>query len=78
MTRFVDWYNGTHHHSAIRYVTPNERHGGREQAVLAHRHELYEGARRANPARWTRSTRNWSPVSLVELNPKRTPQPAAA
>jgi putative transposase len=28
VTRFVTWYNGEHRHSAIRYVTPNERHFG--------------------------------------------------
>lgn len=30
MLRFVDWYNAQHRHSAIRYVTPDERHSGRE------------------------------------------------
>jgi hypothetical protein len=78
MTRFVDWYNGTHRHSAIRYVTPDQRHDGRERAVLARRHELYERVRRANPERWSGSTRNWSPVTLVVLNPDRAPLPAAA
>ena len=47
ITRFVDWYNGTHRHSAIRYVTSDQRHNGRERAVLASRHELYEHARTA-------------------------------
>src|SRR6185437_4990180 len=28
--RFVAWYNFEHRHSAIRYVTPGERHCGRE------------------------------------------------
>jgi putative transposase len=76
--RFVDWYNGEHRHSAIRYVKPNERHFGREHDVLARRCELYERARRANPERWTGSTRNWSPVELVVLNPDRAPAQAAA
>jgi transposase InsO family protein len=31
VARFVDWYNAEHRHSAIRYVTPNERHDGRER-----------------------------------------------
>ena len=31
VTRFVAWYNGEHRHSAIRYVTPDERHYGHEQ-----------------------------------------------
>ena len=26
VARFVTWYNSEHHHSAIRYVTPDERH----------------------------------------------------
>ena len=71
VTRFVDWYNGTHRHSAIRYVTPDQRHQGRESAVLASRHELYERMRRANPERWSGSTRNWLPVGFVVLNPER-------
>jgi putative transposase len=78
VARFVDWYNGTHRHSAIRYVTPDERHHGRECAVLARRDELYEGMRQANPERWSGSTRNWLPVGLVVPNPERTPHQVAA
>lgn len=69
VARFVEWYNGEHRHSAIRYVTPNERHDGREQEILARRHQLYQRARRSNPKRWTRDTRNWNPIGLVVLNP---------
>jgi putative transposase len=58
-------------------VTPDERHGGREREVLANRRELYERARRANQERWIRSTRNWSPVDLVVLNPEQTQHQAA-
>jgi putative transposase len=50
-------------------VTPNERHDGRENYVLAQRHELYKRARLANPERWSGSTRDWSPVGLVVLKP---------
>ena len=71
VTRFVDWYAGTHRHSAIRYVTPNERHHGHETAVLASRYNLYEQMRRANPERWSGRTRNWLPVEAVVLNPER-------
>jgi transposase InsO family protein len=76
--RFVEWYNGTHRHSAIRYVTPNERHHRREGAILARRHELYERMRRANPERWSGSTHNRLPVGLVALNPERPPDRTAA
>jgi len=70
VTRFVAWYNGEHRHSAIRYVTPDERHLGHERSVLSQRHQLYERARCANPERWTRGTRNWAPVGVVTLNPQ--------
>jgi putative transposase len=72
VARFVEWYNSEHRHSAIRYVTPNQRHSGREDAVLAKRHELYLKARGQHPERWTRGIRNWTPVGAVLLNP---PQP---
>jgi hypothetical protein len=68
--RFVDWYNAEHRHSAIRYVTPNERHDGREREILDRRHELYRRARQSKPERWTGNTRNWSPIDLVVLNPQ--------
>ena len=70
VTRFVAWYNSEHRHSAIRYVTPDERHLGQEHVVLARRQALYKRAQRSNPERWTRDTRNWSPVGLVVLNPR--------
>jgi len=67
--QFVHWYNHEHLHSAIRYVTPNTRHEGRDPAVLAARHALYRSARRRAPRRWSRDTRNWTPVGSVVLNP---------
>jgi putative transposase len=73
VNRFVGWYNSEHRHSAIRYVTPDERHSGQEHKILTHRHELYRRARNANPERWSCGTRNWAPVGLVVLNPERAP-----
>jgi putative transposase len=70
MARLVTWYNREHRHSAIRYVTPDERHSSSEREILAKRHELYQRARSLNPERWTGSTRNWAPVESVTLNPR--------
>jgi putative transposase len=70
VTRFVSWYNGVHRHSAIRYVTPDERHFRREPDVLTRRRAVYERARRRHPERWSRATRNWNPVGMVVLNPE--------
>ena len=69
--RFVTWYNNEHRHSGIGYVTPAQRHVGEDQALLAARHELYQHARASNPARWSRQTRNWTPLGAVTLNPER-------
>ena len=70
VARFVGWYNSEHHHSGIRYVTPDERHSGADIAILARRHALYEQARRRKPERWSRNTRNWTPLGTVVLNPE--------
>ena len=77
VTRFVAWYNGTHRHSGIRYVTPDERHFGTEAAVLVRRQAVYTRARTQHPARWSRGTRNWTPVGTVILNPEPQVAPAA-
>jgi transposase InsO family protein len=68
---FVFWYNTQHLHSSIRFVTPDDRHFGREQHILANRRKVYEKARRRNPNRWSQNVRNWQPVHLVWLNPEK-------
>lgn len=66
---FVRWYNEDHRHSGIRFVTPAERHSGKEQAILYKRKAVYEVAKQRHPERWSGKTRNWSPVGEVWLNP---------
>jgi transposase InsO family protein len=78
VTAFVAWYNAEHRHSGIRFVTPDERHDGREDAVLANRVRVYERARRRHPNRWSGGTRNWSPAPAVFLNPKRNQETVAS
>ena len=68
---FVHWYNHEHRHSGIRYVSPAQRHEGRDVDILAARHDLYTQARARNPARWSRSTRDWTHIATVTLNPER-------
>jgi putative transposase len=75
---FVHWYNLEHRHSGIGYVAPAQRHAGEDQAILAARHALYTQARNLHPARWSGSTRNWSPIGAVTLNPERDTVVAAA
>jgi transposase InsO family protein len=68
---FVFWYNTQHLHSSIRYVTPDDRHFGREEQLLANRQKVYEKARSQNPMRWSKNIRNWNPVRAVWLNPEK-------
>ena len=69
MREFVRWYNTQHRHSAIRYVTPEQRHSSLEEAVLERRRQVYEAARARHPERWSGSTRDWTPIPTVTLNP---------
>ncbi len=66
---FVDWYNTEHRHSAIKFVTPKQRHDGEDVEILARRTTLYEAAKARNPNRWTKETRDWSRPAQVVLNP---------
>ena len=66
---FERWYNTQHRHSSIKFVTPAQRHSGADVAILAERAELYEAAKAENPTRWTGSTRDWSRIEDVALNP---------
>jgi transposase InsO family protein len=69
MQQFVQGYNHEHRHSGIRFVTPAQRHRGQDCAILAHRQAVYEQARERHPERWSRSIRNWQPITEVWLNP---------
>lgn len=69
--RFVHWYNTLHRHSALRFVTPQQRHEGLDKSVLHARHALYLKAQEANPKRWAGGIRNWTPIGPVTLNPER-------
>jgi putative transposase len=71
---FVFWYNTQHLHSSIRYVTPDDRHYGREDHILANRKKVYEKAQRRYPNRWSKHIRNWNPVRQVWLNPDKKDQ----
>lgn len=69
VARFMRWYNTEHQHSGIRFVTPAQRHRGEDKAILAKRDAVYAAARKANPRRWTTTTRNWRHIEKVALNP---------
>ena len=39
---FVDWYNNTHRHSQIGFVTPAQKHRGEDLLLMQNRREIYE------------------------------------
>ncbi|WP_422452125.1 hypothetical protein [Endozoicomonas sp. ALC066] len=71
MLSFVRFYNQEPRHSSIRFVTPEQRHDGRDKAIWQQRKQVYKKAREKNPLRWSRKFRNWVPVGSVALNPER-------
>lgn len=71
VTGLVEWYNNEHRHSAIRFVTPAQRHEGLDETLLNNRKTVYETARARHPQRWSGDTRNWQKVQEVNLNPNK-------
>jgi transposase InsO family protein len=65
---FVRWYNHSHKHRNLKFVSPAERHAGHDAAIFAKRTALYAQARAKHPARWSRDIRNWSLPKEVWLN----------
>ncbi len=65
----VHRYNEEHQHSAIKFVTPEQRHRGDDIQILAERDEVYRQAKAANPSRWSGATRNWTRPETMTLNP---------
>jgi putative transposase len=69
VTGFTGWYNDSHLHSAIKFVTPTQRHTGQDIAILANRKAVYLKAKAQHPERWSGDIRNWDHVCDVHLNP---------
>lgn len=68
---FTHWYNHCHQHSAIKFVTPEQRHRGLDNDILANRKAVYSAAKLKHPERWSGEIRNWDHISEVHLNPEK-------
>lgn len=71
VTNFVQWYNTEHLHSSIKYVTPEQRHTGKDIEILSKRNQVYLDAKQRHPERWSGAIRNWDHVQDVYLNPEK-------
>ena len=69
---FQHWYNEVHRHSALKFVTPGQRHRGEDIVILAQRDSLYATARDQHPERWSGPSRNWKHENIVFLNPNKS------
>ena len=69
VTQFATWYNHQHLHSALKFVTPHQRHIGQDKMIREKRHLVYQVAKQQHPERWARHTRDWSLPETVTLNP---------
>jgi transposase InsO family protein len=76
VARFQYWYNEIHRHSALKFVTPGQRHRGEDIKILDKRKRLYEVQHSLRPERWSGSTRNWEPEQVVFLNPNKATRKA--
>jgi putative transposase len=72
VSNFVNWFNNIHLHSGIKFVTPNDRHNGKDEEILKARAIVYEEAKKNQPNRWSKETRNWDLIKEVKLNPLRS------
>lgn len=66
---FVRWYRHEHHHSGIKFLTPNQVHTGKAESILEARQKVYELAKAKTPQRWSGKTRDWTLPEEVWLNP---------
>jgi putative transposase len=69
MSEFVNWYNTEHRHSAIGYVTPEQRGSGVDIEIFNKRNQTIKKAIEKNPERWGKKIRKWESKDVVILNP---------
>jgi len=71
---FERWYNEEHRHSALKFVTPGQRHRGEDHELLRQRKALYTAAKASRPERWSGDYRTWSRPEVVTLNLQKSTQ----
>lgn len=69
---FTQWYNHEHRHSGLNFITPQQRHTGKDEEIFENRRRVYEKAKAVHPERWSGEIRDWSLEDEVWLNPERS------
>jgi len=68
LASFVNWYNTDHRHSGIGYVTPLQRHEGKDIQLFEKRNATLVRAYQERPERFSRAPKFWSSKPVVYLN----------
>jgi putative transposase len=66
--RFFGWYNQRHRHSGIAYLTPEDVHYKRAEAVIARRQQVLDQAKQDHPERFVRGPLHPSLPKQVWIN----------
>ncbi len=66
--RFIDWYNTSHRHSGIGYVTPHQKHTGQDIHLFERRQLALNAAAILHPERFVQGPRTVTPDRHVRLN----------
>ena len=67
---FIDWYNNSHMHSGLQYVTPAQKRSGQYISIFSERNRIINEARFAHPERWCgRMTKQYIVHAAEVLNP---------
>ena len=70
MGDFIDWYNRTHRHSGLGYITPEQRRCGDDIRLFALRNKTLQKAFELHPERFPkRGPKMWKSKRVVYLNP---------
>ena len=69
---FIDWYNNSHMHSGLQYVTPAQKRSGQHLAIFAERNKMLTEAKLSHPERWGgRIAKQYIVRAAEVLNPNR-------
>ena len=67
---FVKFYNHSHKHRALNFVTPEQKHSGQDIEILKNRKLVLEEKKSMNSKRWINNkTRNCDPTTQTNLHP---------
>jgi putative transposase len=68
METFTRWYNFTHRHSGIKFITLYQSHNGLDKEILQKRDQVYLKAKEFQPLRWSGKIKNFDFIHSVSIN----------